>query len=203
MWRKTLQGSGHRHHVVVVELAGEEVVGFASCGPARRNMLPRRAPYDGEIFTLYVAVDHQGQGHGKRLLDACFGRLREQEKTAAIVWVLAANPARIIDIDTYFISGQRFYSAVMIQNTGANARGWWWYVNATPDFISQRLTDNNARLIDIELPHRHLQSKVDPTPSHLLSFQPFRSFLLFPYPSPRNNIWLKKKNGSKRMCCRL
>jgi len=93
-WRQLLKDSGRGHHVVVAELSDGGVVGFASCGPARRDALPRRAPYDGEVYTLYVAVDHQGHGHGKRLLEACFGTLRGQDKTAAIVWVLAANPAR-------------------------------------------------------------------------------------------------------------
>lgn len=124
MWRQTLQGSGHRHHVVVVELAGKEVVGFASCGAARRNLLPRRAPYDGEVFTLYVAVDHQGQGHGKRLLDACFDTLREQAKTSVVVWVLAANPARFF----YEASGGRKVAERIERFAGAElaelAFGW-------------------------------------------------------------------------------
>ncbi len=94
MWRQTLHGGGRRHQVFVAEAADGEVVGFASCGPARRATLPRRAPYDGEVYTLYVALDHQGGGHGRRLLDACFAALRDQDKTAAVVWVLAANPAR-------------------------------------------------------------------------------------------------------------
>jgi ribosomal protein S18 acetylase RimI-like enzyme len=94
MWRQLLYGGGRGHDVMVAELADGEVVGFASCGPARRSALPRRAPYDGEVYTLYVAVDHQGHGHGERLLDVCLDTLRGQDKTAAIVWVLAANPAR-------------------------------------------------------------------------------------------------------------
>lgn len=94
MWRGTLSGGGRGHHVIVSEDAAGEVVGFASCGPARRDTLPRRAAYDGEVYTLYVAEDHQGNGHGKALLDACFGTLHGQDKTAAIIWVLADNPAR-------------------------------------------------------------------------------------------------------------
>jgi ribosomal protein S18 acetylase RimI-like enzyme len=94
MWQQTVRAGGSGHQVFVATLARDEVVGFTSCGPARRDMLPRRAPYDGEVYTLYVALDHQGQGHGKRLLDTCFGALRDQDKSAAIVWVLAANPAR-------------------------------------------------------------------------------------------------------------
>ena len=94
MWRQTIQGSGPRHSVFVVEAADHGVVGFASCGPSRRGWLPRRSPYDGEVYTLYVALDHQGEGHGRRLLEACFETLRGQDKTAVIVWVLADNPAR-------------------------------------------------------------------------------------------------------------
>ena len=94
MWRQLLHGSGRGHDVVVAELDDGEVVGFAGCGPARRSALPRRAPYDGEVYTLYVALDHQGHGYGKRLLETCFETLRERDKTAAIVWVLADNPAR-------------------------------------------------------------------------------------------------------------
>jgi ribosomal protein S18 acetylase RimI-like enzyme len=94
MWRQMVRGVGRGNQVVVTELGDGEVAGFASCGPARRDMLPRRAPYDGEVYTLYVALDHQGHGHGKRLLTACFDTLRDRDKTAAVVWVLAANPAR-------------------------------------------------------------------------------------------------------------
>lgn len=102
LWQQTVRAGGQTggqtggsgHQVFVTALTTGEVVGFTSCGPARRDMLPRRAPYDGEVYTLYVALDHQGHGHGKRLLDTCFGALRDQDKSAAIVWVLAANPAR-------------------------------------------------------------------------------------------------------------
>lgn len=94
VWRQTLQGSGAGHSVMVAATVEAGVVGFASCGPSRRGWLPQRSPYDGEVFTLYVALDHQGEGHGQRLLEACFGTLRNQDKSAAIVWVLAANPAR-------------------------------------------------------------------------------------------------------------
>ena len=94
MWRQTLHRSGRGHSVIVAQTVETGVVGFASCGPARRRWLPKRSPYDGEVYTLYVGLDQQGEGHGQRLLEACFGTLRSQEKSAVIVWVLAANPAR-------------------------------------------------------------------------------------------------------------
>lgn len=124
MWRQTLRGGGRGHHVIVAEPTGGGVVGFASCGPARRDALPPRAPYDGEVFTLYVALDHQGHGHGKRLLEACFGTLRGQDKTAAVVWVLAANPARFF----YEAQGGKKIAERIESFAGANlaelAFGW-------------------------------------------------------------------------------
>ena len=94
MWRHTIRSSGNRHDVLVAESADGQVVGFASCGPARRDGAPHRAAHDGEIYTLYVAVDYQGQGHGARLLTACLDAMRRRGMASAIVWVLAENPSR-------------------------------------------------------------------------------------------------------------
>lgn len=69
-----------------------------------------------------------------------------------IVDFVTANPARIIDLDTYLIGATRYYSAVMIHNSGQNAQGWWFYFNVTPAFITDRINANNARLVDLE-PH--------------------------------------------------
>ena len=38
----------------------------------------------------------------------------------------------------------------MISNAGADAKGWWWYVNATPADIGSHVSTNNARLIDLD-----------------------------------------------------
>ncbi|MBI3075805.1 MAG: serine hydrolase [Deltaproteobacteria bacterium] len=63
---------------------------------------------------------------------------------------LSANKARLIDLDTYFVGGQRRYSAVMISNTGADQKAWWWYYNVSPSQINTLLWSNKARLVDIE-----------------------------------------------------
>ena len=70
------------------DLPGGRLVGFGSCGRARR----RRA--SGEVFTLYVALDWQGQGVGRLLLYGLFDRLRAGGLNEAMVWVLSDNPAR-------------------------------------------------------------------------------------------------------------
>jgi hypothetical protein len=63
---------------------------------------------------------------------------------------LSQNQARLIDIETEVINGQRRYSVIMIRNQGGDNKAWWWYYNVTPQFISNRLNDNQARLVDIE-----------------------------------------------------
>ncbi len=63
---------------------------------------------------------------------------------------LSENQARLIDIETEVINGERRYSVVMIKNQGADSKAWWWYYNVTPQFISDTLSENKARLVDIE-----------------------------------------------------
>ncbi len=70
------------------DLPGGRIVGFGSCGPARGR------PESGEIFTLYVAPDWQGQGIGQMLLEGLFARLHAGGLGEAVLWVLNANPAR-------------------------------------------------------------------------------------------------------------
>jgi ribosomal protein S18 acetylase RimI-like enzyme len=67
-----------------------QLLGFGSCGLQRDADLP----YGGEIFTLYVAPDHQGSGIGRELLLALFTRLIRCGLYSAVIWVLAENPAR-------------------------------------------------------------------------------------------------------------
>jgi ribosomal protein S18 acetylase RimI-like enzyme len=67
-----------------------EILGFGSAGAARDVTLL----YDGEIYTLYVSSDWQGQGVGKLLLGALFRTLFERGMEDAMLWVLSANPSR-------------------------------------------------------------------------------------------------------------
>ncbi|NVJ61486.1 MAG: serine hydrolase [Gammaproteobacteria bacterium] len=63
---------------------------------------------------------------------------------------ISQNNARLIDLDTYVRNGTRYYDAVMIRNTGSNAKGWWWYTNVTTSQIKSYIQNNGARLIDLE-----------------------------------------------------
>lgn len=91
VWRKLLaRGAGSESVLVAEAPRGGPVVGFGSYGRAR----PSGLPYGGEIYTLYVAVDWQSQGIGRRLLAGLFGSLVEAEVPGAFLWVLSGNPTR-------------------------------------------------------------------------------------------------------------
>lgn len=76
--------------IFVADLASHGVIGFGSCGPAR----PTALPHAGEVFTLYVAPDHQERGVGRALLTRLAQGLMDRGMASALVWVLSRNPAR-------------------------------------------------------------------------------------------------------------
>ena len=92
----TLEGGGWSGSVLrgesVFEVQGPYagIVGFGSYGPNRL----RKLPYDGEVYTLYVAPGNQGHGLGKTLMTRMLGELAESGQRKALVWVLRENPAR-------------------------------------------------------------------------------------------------------------
>lgn len=89
-WREGI-GRGREGRVLVAELEESgRIVGFGSCGKAR----DRRFGLAGEVYTLYVDLDWQERGVGRRLLTALFEELAARGELGALVWVLAANPAR-------------------------------------------------------------------------------------------------------------
>ena len=89
-WLPIIATSDHEFAVHIAEAADGELLGYGSAGPAR----PSGLPYTGEVYTLYVAPDHQGRGLGRRLLFAMLAQLHLQGFDSAMLWVLAANPSR-------------------------------------------------------------------------------------------------------------
>ena len=92
-WQREIQSSQAKREVLVAEFngpRGSEIVGFGSCGRRRSVALP----YAAEVYTLYVALDWQGQGLGRRLLGGMFRRLVRAGCNSAFLWVLSENPSR-------------------------------------------------------------------------------------------------------------
>ncbi|MSO70132.1 MAG: N-acetyltransferase [Alphaproteobacteria bacterium] len=88
--RQALAAQRDRSITLVAEVPGPGVIGYAEAGLARGAAFS----FDAELYTLYVRPDFQGQGHGRALLATAFQRLVQVGFQAALVWVLAENPAR-------------------------------------------------------------------------------------------------------------
>ena len=85
-WRRVI-GEGMSRVFVVEESAG--IAGFASGGRERAG----ETEFAGELYALYVVDDAQRRGHGRELVRAVAGALRELHLADMIVWVLRDNSA--------------------------------------------------------------------------------------------------------------
>lgn len=92
-WARYLERRSADEVILTAEADGVGAIGFASGGPARAGR-GRRIAGTGEIYTLYVAPDWQGQGAGRALLDGLFERFRAAGYHRALLWVVANNPSR-------------------------------------------------------------------------------------------------------------
>lgn len=86
-WQRTL--GDPTLFVYVAEDEAGQVIGFANGGPERTG----DPVYRGELMAIYLLKEAQGQGLGRRLLEAVAQRLRESGYGKMLIWALAANPA--------------------------------------------------------------------------------------------------------------
>ena len=71
-------------------------------------------------------------------------------KSSADIGNLAkANNARLTALQSYTSNGQTLYTCIMIADTGADNKAWWWYFNVSPQSIGSSLSSNKARLLDL------------------------------------------------------
>src|SRR5713101_1415528 len=80
-WTRVIGDRSSR--VFVVDEHGD-VVGFASCGRERAGEIG----FAGELYAIYVLDSAQRHGHGRELVRAVAGALREMRLKDMIVWVL-------------------------------------------------------------------------------------------------------------------
>src|SRR5687767_6211040 len=91
-WERRMRGeAGVAPETVLVETAAGAVVGFASGGELRAP----HPGFDAELHAIYLLREAQGQGLGRRLTTEWARRAVARGFHAAIVRVLAANPARL------------------------------------------------------------------------------------------------------------
>ncbi len=101
----------------------------------------------GSTFMTAVVVPNTGSTS-----TPAWGWLYNTSFNSIVTW-LNNNPSlRLIDLDCYTIGGTRYYSAVAVHNSGSNYQsGWWYMAGATASQITTELTNNDARLIQIDL----------------------------------------------------
>jgi len=90
MSERLLASSGPRKATFVAEDEKGVIVGFAGVGPVRDEM----DGIDGELYTIYLRPDAQGEGIGTMLFDAVTTFLAGEGMRGMLVWVLTDNPSR-------------------------------------------------------------------------------------------------------------
>jgi len=96
MTRYTFDRTGPDQPATVVAVKDGAICGFATTGPSR----DRDVPNAGELYALYVDPRVWGLGVGRLLMAEARTRLRRQDFSEAVLWVLAGNDR-----------AQRFYRA--------------------------------------------------------------------------------------------
>lgn len=105
-WRHLLTAGNGREFVCVAVDGSGTLAGFGSAGPERQGEPAAGNGVQGEIYTLYVRPDWQNRGIGRGLICALFRGLRARDCREAMLWVVAANPARFF---YEAVRGQRSY----------------------------------------------------------------------------------------------
>lgn len=82
--------SNETNYVFVAEQEGK-IVGFTDGGKEKSGKYPG---YMADITTLYILEEFQGLGMGRQLLQQVFLKLKENNMTSALVWVLEDNPSK-------------------------------------------------------------------------------------------------------------
>jgi ribosomal protein S18 acetylase RimI-like enzyme len=90
-WQRFIVERSNRVYVVQEGHDRSDVVGFASGGRERAG----ETGYTGELYAIYLLESSQRRGHGRELVRAVVGGLRELGLEDMIIWVLRENrPAR-------------------------------------------------------------------------------------------------------------
>jgi hypothetical protein len=66
-----------------------------------------------------------------------------------VATTLSTNNARLISLEPYVVGGNLYFAVVEVPNTGAQARGWWWYYGLNASSIASTLASNGARLVSL------------------------------------------------------
>jgi len=101
--------------------------------------------YDSGGTTLFAAVMISNTGADAKGWWWYYG-----VTTSQIATLVQQNNARLVDFRSYVTGGVTRYAVVMIPNTGADARVWWWYFGVSGAQVASLVSQNSAFLISIQ-----------------------------------------------------
>lgn len=88
LWKRNISQQGN--YVFVAESPTGEIVGFADCGKRKENLTPN----SGDLTSIYLLEEYQGQGIGKKLMKQLFLQFQELGYDKVFVEVLEDNKTR-------------------------------------------------------------------------------------------------------------
>ncbi len=100
----------------------------------------------GEVRYAVVMIPNAGSDYYVE-----HGWLRAYTSSDLHNWVTDNPDKRIIDLQLMGTSGIQTYAAIWVNNTGARYTDWWWLAGVPASTLASELTQNQARLIDLEL----------------------------------------------------
>jgi ribosomal protein S18 acetylase RimI-like enzyme len=90
-WSQYISDLQNIRFLFVAEARPDEIVGFVSAGPEGEGDLD----YPGELYAIYLLLQAQGQGVGRKLVDVAKRELCQRSFSSMLLWVLKDNqPAR-------------------------------------------------------------------------------------------------------------
>lgn len=57
---------------------------------------------------------------------------------------------RLLDLERYTVNGQTRFAAAWVDNPASNNHGYWWWLDSTESYIRDKMTEHNARIIDLD-----------------------------------------------------
>lgn len=92
-WTHELRSGDRFGDTLAAEAPNDGIVGLSTVGATRRGG-PDTFIDGGEVYRLYVLPGWQNRGIGRALMLASFDWMLTRKLGAAMVWVVAQNPAR-------------------------------------------------------------------------------------------------------------
>lgn len=87
LWDENLKADNN----FVAESDDGEILGFADGGKERTGKYTK---LNGELYSIYILPEFQGQGVGKLLMERVVNELKEQGMDSMLIWVLKENRSR-------------------------------------------------------------------------------------------------------------